>query len=105
MVDLLVVLLVMYIGLFASMILPYGRKRKQGKIEQFDIKFLYHTAVAALWEFVAGFTLYLAWTPSPSILSEIGILVIAFAFGYGGLEGQKQAEKIVRLFLVRSQPN
>lgn len=85
------------------MILPYQRKKSEGKVKKFDIKFLYHTAAAAAWEFVAGFTLYLAWIPPPGILGDLGVLIIAFGFGYGGLEGQKQAEKVIRLVLDRSQ--
>lgn len=105
MVDLLVILLVMYIGLLASMILPYKRKKAEAKIEKFDLKFLIHTAVAAFWEFVAGFTLYLGWNPPGNLFNDVAILVVAFGFGYGGLEGQKQAEKTVRwIFGILQDP-
>ncbi len=98
MVDPLVVLLVMYIGLFASVYIPYRRKKAEGKIETFDLKFLQHAMVTAAWEFIAGLTLYLGWNPpSDFLLNDIAILIVAFAFGYGGLEGQKQTEKVIRL--------
>jgi len=100
MVDLLVILLVMYVGLIASIIVPYKRKKAEGKIEIFDLKFLWHAIVTAFWEFIAGITLYLGWNPPADLLiSDVAILVVAFAFGYGGLEGQKQLEKVLRLLL------
>lgn len=104
MVDLLVILLVMYIGLVASVIIPYKRKKAENKIDKFNLKYLWHAIVTAFWEFIAGFTLYLGWNPPSSLLfSDVAILIVAFAFGYGGLEGQKQTEKILRLVLGKLQ--
>lgn len=101
MVDLLVLMFVMYLGLLASMIVPYKRKKAEGKVEKFNLKFLIHTATAAFWEFIAGLTLYLGWNPPGDLVNDVVILIVAFGFGYGGLEGQKQIEKIVRLILGR----
>lgn len=100
MVDLLAILFVMYIGLIASVIVPYKRKKAEGKIKVFDLKFLWHAIVTAFWEFIAGLTLYIGWNPPADLLiSDIAILVVAFTFGYGGLEGQKQLEKVLRPLL------
>ena len=100
MVDLLVIMMVMYIGLLASVIVPYKRKKAEDKVDLFDPKFWKHAIVTAAWEFIAGITLYLGWNPpSEFILNDVAILIVAFTFGYGGLEGQKQAEKVLRLIL------
>lgn len=104
MIDLLVMLLAIYIGLIASVIVPYKRKKIEDKVKKFDLKYLWHAVVTASWEFITGLVLYLGWNPPSGLLfSDIAILIVAFAFGYGGLEGQKQAEKILRLVLGRLQ--
>ena len=95
MADLLVVLLTMYIGLLASMIIPYFRKKKEAKITEFDLKFLWHTIGAAFWEFIAGIVIFASWNPPDDLISEGIVLLLAFTFGYGGLEAQKQLENKV----------
>ena len=99
MADLLVIMLVMYIGLLASVIVPYFRKKKETKITAFDMKFLWHSIGAAVWEFLAAITLYASWNPPEDLISEGVVLLLAFIFGYGGLEAQKQAEKVLRVLL------
>lgn len=101
MVDILVMFFMMYIGLLASVIIPYKRKKAENKIDVFDPKFWKHAIVTAVWEFIAGLTLYLGWNPPAEfLLYDVAILVIAFSLGYGGLEGQKQAEKVIRLLIT-----
>jgi len=89
---------IMFLGLLASFLVPYYRKLKEEKITSLDWKYVVHLIGTAIWQFFLGFPVYTAWE-APDILNTGFILVLAFAFGYGGSALQKELEKVFHLLL------
>lgn len=99
------ILVAMFVGLLASSIIPYARKFYEGKIESFDLKYLHHLVIAGSWEFIASLMVYSQWEqPSLSgdseLLMNAIILVLAAAYGYGGLAMQKDIEKAINSIIT-----
>jgi hypothetical protein len=88
----------MFLGLLASFFVPYVRKLKEGEIDFLEWKYVVHLIGATIWQFLLGLPVYTAWNP-PDAVGVIAILVLAFAFGYGGNSLQKEIEKDIRFFL------
>ncbi|MFX0116003.1 MAG: hypothetical protein ACFFB3_15745 [Candidatus Hodarchaeota archaeon] len=89
----LFVLFAMFLGLLASYFLPYWRKHGLGDIDKMDWNYLIRLFISTFWEFLAGLAVYSEWKPPDEGISLYIVLLLAFAFGYGGHEAQKEAEK------------
>lgn len=94
--DVVLTLFVMFLGVLAATFMPYVRKMKEGKILGLDMKYIWHMVLTAAWQFIIGIGVFTLWSPSPDIVGDAFILVSAFAFGYGGNEFQKEAEKWIQ---------
>ncbi len=91
----LIMILGILIGNALSVIIPYFRKLNEGKIESFDIKYLYHAVSAAVWQSVISIPLWVEWE-SPSGVSWLLAFVVAIAFGFGGKNFQEQVYKYIK---------
>lgn len=83
------------VGNALSVIIPYFRKLSEGKIENFDRKYLWHGITSSLWQSVISVPLWLQWQP-PADLSIILAFLVAIAFGFGGKDFQEQVLKYIR---------
>ena len=97
MAELLIILVASFLGVLVATLWPYFRKLWEGKIDKFDWKYAYHLAVSAVWTFLLNFSVYYNWVPPVEfIFSDVLIYLLAFAFGFGGNEVQKELEKFLR---------
>ena len=90
----LIMILGILIGNALSVIIPYFRKLSEGKIESFDIKYLYHAISSVVWQSVISIPLWIEWE-SPSGISWLAF-VLAIVFGFGGKNFQEQVYKYFR---------
>lgn len=96
MANLLLIFVATFVGLLLATLTPYFRKLNEGKIEKFDWKYFYHLIGTTIWTFTVNIVVYIEWLPPDGLFeSEVLLYLIAFIFGYGGNEAQKQLEKIV----------
>lgn len=92
----IIVLSTMLLGVVVSFLFPYVRKLiLENKIEQIDLKYVVHLITTAIWEFLFGFAIYSQWQPASNAINEVLLYILAFAFGFGGSELQKEIEKII----------
>lgn len=92
------------LGLIASFVLPYVRKKfLKGEIDELDPKYIYHLVITALWQFIISFAVYSAWQPPGDIASGTLMLILAFFFGFGGSDIQKEADKALREYFEKKQ--
>ena len=83
----------MLLGTVAATVLPYLRKLMEEKVPAFAPKYFVHLIIAAIWEFFLAWSIVESWTVPTGIVEDIFIIILAFTWGYGGLEAQKQVEK------------
>ena len=91
----LIMILGILIGNALSVIIPYFRKLSEGKIESFDIKYLYHAVSSVVWQSIISIPLWIGWE-SPSGISWLLAFILAIAFGFGGKDLQEQVYKYVK---------
>jgi len=104
MVELIVMLAATFLGVLTATLFPYLRKKWEGKIENFDIKYVWHLVGTCVVTFAVNIVTYSAWRPPTEfILNDVFILILAFAFGYAGNNGQKGVEKWFHTFQTLSK--
>ena len=91
----IIMILGLLLGNIVAVILPYFRKLNEGKIEKFDIKYLYHSVGATVWQFIISIPLWLQWK-APSGFTIVFAFIFAFAFGFGGKGFQAEVLKYVQ---------
>lgn len=98
----ILILFAMFLGICSNFLLPYVRKLiLEGNIEQIDLKYVVHLVISSCWEFLFGFAVYSQWQPPSGVINEVLLYILAFAFGFGGHEIQKEVEKILNAFRKR----
>ena len=72
-----------FLGVITRVFLPWIRKLKRGKVEEFDTKYLYSTAGSVLF----GIIITLLVLPQFKVLGSAGTgieaFAVAFGFGFG----------------------
>lgn len=96
------IILVMLLGNVLATIVPYLRKLSEGKIEGFDLKYVYHLLGASTWQFLLTVPLLSVWSSPDGFTDILSVHILAFFFGIGGYKAQLEAEKYLSIF--RSKP-
>lgn len=91
------ILAVLLLGSVLAQMMPYIRKVKEGKVKSFDFQYAKKTAIAALWSSLLTLPVYTSWEVPSGIVDVFIVHVMAFLFGFGGLELQKEGLKYYRM--------
>lgn len=93
--DLLIIYFGMLVGLIVATVMPYLRKLHEGKIEEFELKYFKHLIITAIWQFATTLPIFLVWTPPVDIVNNLLVVLLAFCYGFGGSEFQKEVYKYI----------
>lgn len=95
--EISVILIATFLGVLTATLWPYFRKLWEGKIDKFDWKYFWHLVGTAAWTFLLDIATYSQWVaPAEFAFNDVLVYILAFTFGFGGNEAQKEMEKFLR---------
>lgn len=97
----------MLLGNIVAMILPYLRKQYKLSLEnhklEFDMIYLWNTVIAVFMEFLFALPVIAVMQSVESFTEVVGLIIMSFAFGYGGNRVQIESSKLYSVWrLIRS---
>ncbi len=102
MTDEMLVSIAILAGVIFKLVEPFLRKVADGTLEmdEFNKNYLFNAIIAAVWTWLIGTGIYLAFVP-PDIANELIAYGVAFVFGWGGTDAQEELVKVIKVAYVR----
>ena len=72
-----------FLGVLVRVFFPWIRKLKQGKVKNFDLKYIYSAAGSIIFGLIITLLVFPSFSGTSSAVTGVEAFAVAFGFGFG----------------------